>query len=67
MWLQVITRRGSPGYHFISPCILIVNHVAGDVDCDLDIDPDNTQQYIVWAVGGLGETAFRHFSRSAGT
>ena len=35
-----------------------------DADCDLPIDPTNEEQYIVWGVGPLGETAFRHFSRS---
>ena len=28
------------------------------------MDPTNQMQYIVWAMGGLGETAFIHFSRS---
>jgi hypothetical protein len=43
------------------------NFTAGDA-CDKAIDPDNENQYIVWGVGGLGDTAFRHFiqtSRSA--
>ena len=30
------------------------------------LDPDNEQQYIVWGIGGLGETAFRHFTRAQG-
>ena len=33
---------------------------AGD-QCDRVIDPENMKQYIAWGVGGLGETAFRHF------
>ena len=37
---------------------------AGDDECDLPLDPDNEDQYIVWGVGGLGETAFRHFIRA---
>ena len=32
----------------------------------MDLDPDNEDQYIVWGVGGLGETAFRHFVRAEG-
>ena len=32
--------------------------------CDINFAPSNTNQYIVWAVGGLGETAFIHFSRA---
>ena len=37
---------------------------TGDDDCDIDVDPTNVNQYIVWANGGLGETAFIHFRRS---
>ena len=29
----------------------------------MPFDPD-TEQYIVWAIGGVEETAFRHFTRS---
>lgn len=36
---------------------------AGDA-CDTTIDPNNMNQYIVWAIGGLGETAFIHFNRA---
>ena len=39
---------------------------AGDSTCDLNIDPDNEEQYIVWGVGGVGETAFKHFERANG-
>ena len=35
-----------------------------DSACDITIDPNNTDQYIVWAIGGLGETAFKHFNRA---
>ena len=35
-----------------------------DDDCDISFDPDNANQYIVWGIGGLEETAFRHFVRS---
>ena len=35
--------------------------------CDRPLDPDNTQLYIVWGVGGLGSTAFRHFLRAQAT
>ena len=37
---------------------------VSDDACDLELDPNNTNQYIVWGVGGLGETAFRHFERA---
>ena len=40
-------------------CVLIA-----DSTCDITIDPNNTNQYIVWGVGGLGETAFKHFIRA---
>ena len=47
--------------------IIIVCNVwstyTGD-ECDRDINPDNENQYIVWGVGGLGDTAFRHFVRA---
>ena len=39
---------------------------VGDDTCDSDIDPSNQDQYIVWANGGLGETAFIHFNRADG-
>ena len=42
-------------------CVLCC--VSGD-ECDLELDPDNEEQYIVWGIGGLGETAFRHFIRA---
>ncbi len=38
---------------------------ADDTTCDLPIDPDNQDQYIVWGVGGLGNTAFKHFARAS--
>lgn len=47
----------------VSCCVILT---TGDVTCDLPIDPDNEQQYIVWAVGGLGNTAFKHFARASG-
>lgn len=37
---------------------------TGDDVCDIPIDPSNMNQYIVWANGGLGETAFIHFNRA---
>ena len=37
---------------------------VGDPVCDIDFDISNQDQYIVWAIGGLGETAFVHFVRS---
>lgn len=38
-------------------------YFSGDM-CDIALDPNSTNQYIVWAIGGLGETAFVHFSRA---
>ncbi len=35
----------------------------GDSTCDLAIDPDSLV-YVVWAVGPLGDTAFRHARRA---
>lgn len=35
-----------------------------DDSCDIPISPTNMNQYIVWATGGLGETAFIHFNRA---
>lgn len=32
-----------------------------DSTCDINIDPTNSNQFIVWAIGGLGRTAFKHF------
>ena len=43
---------------------LLYPSVTGDDVCDLALDPDNENQYIVWGIGGLGETAFRHFTRA---
>ena len=40
------------------------SHSQDDSDCDLILDPDNENQYIVWSIGGLGETAFRHFKNA---
>ena len=52
----------------LSMCFLawrhtVIYHYPGD-ECDRDINPDNENQYIVWGVGGLGDTAFRHFVRA---
>ncbi|XP_064398528.1 protein Skeletor, isoforms B/C-like [Halichondria panicea] len=38
---------------------------TNDSTCDIPIDPLNMEQYIVWGVGGLGETAFQHFKRAS--
>ena len=35
-----------------------------DSTCDITIDPANQNQHIVWATGGLGATAFKHFIRA---
>lgn len=45
----------------ICTTILVISHAEDE--CDLTLDPDK-DQYIVWGVGGLGETAFRHFKRA---
>ena len=43
---------------------MYVHTCTADSDCDQDFDPDNEEQFIVWAIGGLGETAFIHFERA---
>ena len=45
-------------------CGICFKPYAGDA-CDLALDPDE-DQFIVWGVGGLGETAFKHFIRANG-
>ena len=37
--------------------------VADSGSCDRPIDPTNNQ-YIVWGIGSLGETAFQHHTRA---
>ncbi len=37
---------------------------SDDSSSDRPIDPGNVNQYVVWSVGGLGETAFIHFKRA---
>ncbi|KAL5467444.1 hypothetical protein EMCRGX_G031668 [Ephydatia muelleri] len=39
---------------------------SNDSECDSIIDPSQPQ-YVVWGVGGLGETAFKHFRRAQAT
>jgi len=46
--------------------LIHLSYSIADSTCDITIDPDNTNQYIVWGVGGLGETAFKHFIRAEG-
>ena len=46
--------------------IIFLCVIVADSTCDITIDPDNTNQYIVWGIGGLGETAFKHFDRADG-
>ena len=51
---------------------LMLTEITDDGECDIDFDPSNQDQYIVWANGPLGdngdagETAFIHFTRSGG-
>ena len=47
----------------MSMCI----NTADDGTCDRAIDPTNQNQYIVWGIGALGETAFQHHTRATGT
>jgi hypothetical protein len=47
-------------------CVIFTRNFAAGDECDLPLDPDNEDQYVVWGVGGLGETAFRHFIRAQG-
>ena len=46
--------------------IIFLCVIVADSTCDITIDPDNADQYIVWGIGGLGETAFKHFDRAEG-
>ena len=50
-------------HYYNDTCAWYNDTCAGD-ECDLPLDPDNEDQYIVWGVGGLGETAFQHFIRA---
>ena len=54
-------KNTSPDSASLAMCVFVL--VSGD-ECDLELDPDNEEQYIVWGIGGLGETAFRHFIRA---
>ena len=47
----------------LSTC-LVSMATAVDDECDIPIDVTRTDQYIVWANGGLGATAFIHFDRA---
>jgi hypothetical protein len=47
-----------------SQCVVFTRNFSAGDECDQDINPDNENQYIVWGVGGLGDTAFRHFVRA---
>ena len=47
--------------------LLALNFVSYPADsgtCDRPIDPTNQNQYIVWGIGSLGETAFKHHTRA---
>lgn len=44
----------------------MTRNVLGDTVCDIAIDLNNTEQYVIWGVGGVGETAFKHFVRGSG-
>ena len=44
--------------------MIIIIFLLDDRDCDIPIDPDNQETYIVWGVGGMDETALKHFERS---
>jgi len=39
---------------------------VADSTCDIPIDPTNLNQYVVWAIGAVGDTAFKHFDRASG-
>ncbi|XP_064399010.1 mucin-2-like isoform X2 [Halichondria panicea] len=48
-------------------CVIYTRNFSTNDTCDLPVDPGNQNQYIVWGVGGLGETAFQHFKRASAT
>ena len=43
---------------------MYVHTCTDDSDCDQDFDVNNEEQFIVWAVGALEETALIHFERA---
>ena len=53
----------APLTNYICSSYNIMLLFIGDSDCDLTFDPAN-EQFVVWAIGGIEETAFRHFDRS---
>ena len=57
----ILYNNFSKNYYYF---LMIIR--TADTTCDTSIDPTNSNQYIVWAIGGLGETAFRHFIRANG-
>ena len=44
---------------------LYSHNTADSGTCDRAIDPTNQNQYIVWGIGSLGETAFQHHTRAS--
>ena len=65
--VQMTPHMCKPTHTNIDVCLILIVFFffVADTVCDLPIDSSNTNQYIVWAVGGLGVTAFKHFSRAA--
>ena len=49
--------------YIINPLQLLLL-LLGDSACDTNFNVSNQNQFIVWAIGGLGETAFIHFERA---
>ena len=43
--------------------IFIIDFVTADSICDKEFEPSNTNQYIVWAIGNIRETAMYHSIR----
>ena len=39
--------------------------IGDNGSCDRPIVPSNQNQYIIWGIGSLGETAFQHHTRAA--
>ena len=51
--------------HYLKIYVCVLNCLGDNGTCDRLIVPSNQNQYIVWGIGSLGETAFQHHTRAA--
>ena len=61
------TRPFNPGIVMVLLVHYSLLSATDSGTCDRAIDPTNQNQYIVWGIGALGETAFQHHTRASGT